>query len=241
MLVNTYLSNDSHTRMKQPLSTVRISGSERKASILESATALFAAKGFNGTKTREIAKRAGVSEALVFRHFPTKDHLYAAILAEQSPVPGLLADIRKLTKQDDDLAVFTYIAKAIVYKVPDPNLMRLLLFSALEGHELSDMFFKKHVRVFYDFLGGYIDQRIREGVFRPVPPLVAARAFMGMLIYHRLLSQLFGVTVPQPLEQIVDTFVMVFLNGLRMPNRKKGRTKQVKSRSGPRTRKTKKV
>ncbi len=241
MLVNTYLPEDSNARMKKTLPTVRISSSERKASILESATSLFAAKGFNGTKTREIAKRAGVSEALVFRHFPTKNHLYAAIMAEQSPVPGLLADIRKLTKQEDDLAVFTHIAKAIVYKVSDPNLLRLLLFSALEGHELSDMFFKKHVRVFYDFLGGYIDQRIHEGVFRPVPPLVSARAFMGMLIYHRLLSQLFGVTVPQSFEQIVNTFVTVFLNGLRVPNRKKRMSKQVNGRSIRRTRKIKKT
>ena len=203
--------------MGQVLTTVRISGSERKASILASATALFAAKGFDGTKTREIARRAGVSEALLFRHFPTKKHLYAAILAEQSPVPGLLAELRALTEKGDDLAVFTHIANAIVRQVPDPHLMRLLLFSALEGHELSDMFFKKHVRVFYDFLGGYIDRRMREGAFRSVDPLLASRAFMGMLIYHRLLSQLFRVTVPQPPEEIVNTFVTVFLDGLRLP------------------------
>ncbi|MEE8124935.1 MAG: helix-turn-helix domain-containing protein, partial [Nitrospirales bacterium] len=62
-------------------SSKRISGRDRKASIIRSAAALFAEKGFSGTKTREIAARAGVSEALIFKHFPSKHELYAAILA----------------------------------------------------------------------------------------------------------------------------------------------------------------
>lgn len=201
--------------MKSGLRSVRFTSAARKVSIIEAATSLFAAKGFTGTKTREIAKRAGVSEALVFKHFPTKAHLYAAILAEQSPVPQLLADIQQLAAKREDGQVFTLIANTIVRKAPTPNLMRLLFFSALEEHKLSDMFFKNHVRMFYDFLAGYIEQRIRERAFRPVAPLLAARAFMGMLIYHRLLSQFFRMTVPHKPDEIVSTFVTLFLDGLR--------------------------
>ena len=203
------------------LRSTRFTGAERKASIIEAATSLFAAKGFTGTKTREIAKRAGVSEALVFKHFPTKGDLYAAILAEQSPVPQLLAEIKELAAKREDEQVFMLIANTIVRRAPTPNLMRLLLFSALEEHKLSDMFFQNHVRMFYDFLAGYIEQRIREGAFRPVAPLLAARAFMGMLIYHRLLSQLFRVTVSNKPEEIVSTFVTVFLDGLRVNGSKR--------------------
>src|SRR5439155_3764076 len=50
----------------------RSSGRERQASIIAAAASLFAQKGFNGTTTREIAKTAGISEALLFRYFPTK-------------------------------------------------------------------------------------------------------------------------------------------------------------------------
>lgn len=200
--------------MKQPHS--RISGSERKASLIEAATGLFAVKGFNGTKTREIAERAGVSEALVFKHFPTKNHLYAAILAEQSPVPRMLSDIKKLADRREDLQVFTLIANTIILRgVPDPDLMRLLLFSALEGHKLSDMFFQNHVRVFHEFLANYIDQRIRDGAFRKVDSLLVARAFMGMLIEHRLLTLLFRMPVSNTPETIVATFVDLFLDGIR--------------------------
>ena len=200
--------------MKQPNS--RISGSERKASLIEAATVLFAAKGFNGTKTREIADRAGVSEALVFKHFPTKKHLYAAILAEQSPVPRMLSEIKKLADRREDAQVFTLIANTIILRgVPDPNLMRLLLFSALEGHKLSDMFFQNHVRVFHEFLANYIDRRIRDGAFRKVDSLLVARAFMGMLIEHRLLTLLFSMPVSNSPETIVATFVDLFLDGIR--------------------------
>ena len=52
----------------------------------------------------------------------------------------------------------------------DSTLLRLLLFSALEGHELSEMFFGKHHKVFYDHLAAYIRTRIKDGAFRPVDP-----------------------------------------------------------------------
>lgn len=195
----------------------RISGKARKAGIIASASSLFAKKGFNGTKTREIAARAGVSEALIFKHFPSKEDLYAAILAEESPVPALLSSVKNLAEKRNDVEVFQVIANTIVGGAPDPELMRLIFFSALEGHELSDMFFQNHIRVFYDFLAGYIQQRIDEGAFQPVPPLIAARSFMGMLIYHRLLTVLFRAQLPHTAEDISRTFVNIMMNGLKIP------------------------
>lgn len=212
--------------------TARISAADRKASIIRSAAAIFGEKGFSGTKTREIAARAGVSEALIFKHFPSKEDLYAAILTEKSPLPGLLEQIKTLAEQRKDVEVFTMIAEKVVGGAPDPNLMRLILFSALESHELSDMFFQNHIRHFYDVLASYIEQRIEDGAFQPVPPLVAARAFMGMLIYHRLLTVLFRAPLTQQPKDIVQTFVTVFMNGLtRQPSqakKKKPRTRTSK-------------
>ncbi|HEX9962000.1 MAG TPA: helix-turn-helix domain-containing protein, partial [Pyrinomonadaceae bacterium] len=59
---------------------VRMSGDERRSQILQIAIKLFSQNGFRGTTTKEIARAAGVSEAMVFRHFATKDELYHAIL-----------------------------------------------------------------------------------------------------------------------------------------------------------------
>lgn len=223
-----------------PVPSKRISGPVRKAKIIQSAASLFAKKGFNGTKTREIAHKAGVSEALIFKHFPSKEDLYAAILAEESPVPGLLSKVKSLAEQHKDVEVFSVIARTVVRGAPDSDLIRLILFSALENHEMSDMFFHNHIRVFYDFLAGYIQQRIHDGAFQPVQPLIAARAFMGMLIYHRLLTVLFQAQLPQTAEDISRTFVYLMMNGLKLPS-PKGAVRGSGQTHTPRTRTARKV
>lgn len=59
---------------------IRLDSDERRDAIVRASVPLFARKGFAGTTTREIAEAAGISEALVFKHFPSKQLLYAEIL-----------------------------------------------------------------------------------------------------------------------------------------------------------------
>lgn len=192
----------------------RPNGRERQASIIAAAAQLFASKGFTGTTTREIARAAGISEALVFKYFPTKRALYAAILAEKASFSELLAAVEEAASKRDDAQVFSLIASYRIRKSADPTMLRLLLFSALEGHEISDMFFKNQHRVFYDYLAGYIGQRAKEGAFKRVDPLLAARAFVGMVVHHRLLHEIFRVPAHRAPEDSVENYVTLFLNGI---------------------------
>src|SRR4030095_5504767 len=57
----------------------RLSAEARKEAIVEAVRDVFAEKGFDGTTTRELAKAAGVSEALLYKHFPRKESLYTAM------------------------------------------------------------------------------------------------------------------------------------------------------------------
>lgn len=59
--------------------TARLSSEERRAAIVRAVQHVFAEKGFHGTTTRALAEAAGVSEALLFKHFPNKEALYLAI------------------------------------------------------------------------------------------------------------------------------------------------------------------
>src|SRR5262245_59715635 len=196
----------------------RASARDRQASLIAAAARLFAAKGFNGTTTKETAKSAHVSEALVFKHFPMKRTLYAAILEEKVTVNELLESLETAAKKHDDHRVFTMIAIYRIRPGVDSAFLRLLLFSALEGHELSEMFFGKHLKVFYDHLAAYIQTRIEDGVFRPIDPLLAARAFIGVVVHHRLLHEIFGVPMHQSHEDTVAAYVDLFLTGLiKMP------------------------
>jgi AcrR family transcriptional regulator len=58
----------------------RLDAEERRHAIVEAVLPLFARKGFAATTTKEIAAAAGVSEALIFKHFPSKAALYAEIV-----------------------------------------------------------------------------------------------------------------------------------------------------------------
>jgi AcrR family transcriptional regulator len=59
---------------------LKLSAEERRAAIIQAVRRVFAEKGFDGTTTRELAEAAGVSEALLFKHFPTKEALYSAMM-----------------------------------------------------------------------------------------------------------------------------------------------------------------
>lgn len=62
------------------MSRKRMPGESRKNSILQAARRVFSQRGFEAAKTLDIARAAGVSEALVYRHFPSKLALYRAVL-----------------------------------------------------------------------------------------------------------------------------------------------------------------
>ncbi len=67
---------------------------KKKEKILNAALALFAEEGFTATSTSKIAKKAGVSEGLIFRHFENKDGLLNAILKEgEEKAKILFADV----------------------------------------------------------------------------------------------------------------------------------------------------
>ncbi|HUC73581.1 MAG TPA: helix-turn-helix domain-containing protein [Stellaceae bacterium] len=79
---------------------MRLDSDERRKAIVAAALPLFARKGFGGTTTRELAEAASISEALLFKHFPSKKHLYGEILhlgCEGDPALERLASLEPST------------------------------------------------------------------------------------------------------------------------------------------------
>lgn len=171
----------------------RMTGGERREQILQSAINLFSQHGFSGTTTKEIARSAGVSEAMVFRHYSTKSELYDAILDHKSCEDGIQFPwernpiLQEAIERKDDFAVFYNFALAALTKQQsDEKFMRLLFFSALEEHELAERFFNEFVAHIYEFLSGYIKTRQQDGAMREIEPRIVVRAFLGMMIHHSL-------------------------------------------------------
>ncbi|HQU85247.1 MAG TPA: TetR/AcrR family transcriptional regulator [Pyrinomonadaceae bacterium] len=168
----------------------RMAGDERRQQLLHVAMRLFSEKGFSGTTTKEIAQNAGVSEATVFKHFANKDELYSAILDQKACDQDINDPFEKVADQvaaKDDFGVFYGMAlNALEKHEHDEKFLRLMMHSALEGHDLARIFFENFVVRVYEFLGSYIRQRQADGVFREVEPRVVVRAFIGMFVHHSL-------------------------------------------------------
>ncbi len=201
---------------------VRMSGDERREQILHIAIKLFSQNGFRGTTTKKIAEESGVSEAMVFRHFATKRELYHAILDHKACEGGKstpLVIINEVIKTKDDFEVFyQIILHALEQHQQDPQFMRLLMHSALEGHELADMFVNENIVPLYEVLSFYISQRQRDGVFRSLNPKLIVRAFVGMMIHHSLNTNLWdkqGRLLKISNQDAAKGFVDILLNGIK--------------------------
>jgi len=216
-LINELLTNEPGARM---------TGDLRRLQILQTAVDLFSQRGFKGTTTKEIARAAGVSEAMVFRHFATKDELYGAILDNKGCQDGVHKFpweenkvLQQAIEDKDDKAVFYNIAfDALNKHQQDVAFMRLLFYSALEEHELADRFFHEFIERVYDFIGGYISQRQKDGEFRKMNPRIAVRAFLGMLIHHSLNNILWDkkrniLNISN--EEAARNFAEILLGGIR--------------------------
>src|SRR6188472_3321243 len=86
MMVSKHLLRMQRQRKISHTNGARMTGEDRRLQILRVAMRLFSQRGFRGTTTREIAVASGVSEAMVFRHFATKEELYSAILDHKACV-----------------------------------------------------------------------------------------------------------------------------------------------------------
>jgi AcrR family transcriptional regulator len=197
---------------------LRIASGDRRQQILEAATELFAKQGFEGTTTRQIAEKAKVNEAIIFRHFPSKEELYWEVIKHKCDMENGIARMRQLLGVErSQQEIFAAIAEDFLRRrEADPGLSRLLLFSALESHSLSSRFYQTHIAAYYEALTEYIRQQIAAGKFRRVDPMLAARGFLGLIVYHSLIQDLFGGKKYQTFDvsEVSQTLAELWLKGM---------------------------
>src|SRR5436853_4035143 len=87
---------------------------DRKQEIITSAMELFARKGFRGTTTRDLATHAEINEAIIFRHFNTKEELYRAIIEHKAAEDRdtRTEEFERLASTKDDEQFFQAIGRA---------------------------------------------------------------------------------------------------------------------------------
>src|SRR5262245_55386397 len=129
--------------------TVKLSGVERRAAIIKAVRRLFAEKGFDGTTTRELAEAAGVSEALLFKHFPNKEALYSAMQDSCCSDPGKWERIKALEPGASTLVILVHllISRMVggeIAGADDESLQhRLMLRSLMEDGDFARLFLEQ--------------------------------------------------------------------------------------------------
>jgi len=199
--------------------TPRLPATDRRRQLLESALDLFARKGFEGATTKEIAAAAGVTEAIIFRHFPNKHALYSAVLDykhESGEVAAVVAQWQTIMDANDDEGLF----RAIINKVigdyhRDARMNRVLLFAALEGHEAGLAQHRQRSFPVFERLCRYVSRRQAEGAIRPGNPGAILAAVVGTAAYFAQMTTLFGFCADWDGSQVAEEFVQLLMNGVR--------------------------
>ena len=125
------------------MAVIRLDSDERRKAIVRAAVPLFARKGFAGTTTRELAEAAGISEALLFKHFPSKQLLYREILqlgCEGDPALEKLAILQPSTETLVCMIRFMvrhFLGAAETERAELDSRLRLVLHSFLEDGDYA--------------------------------------------------------------------------------------------------------
>ncbi len=202
----------------------RMAAEDRRAQIVDVALRLFSEKGFSGTRTREIADGAGISEALIFRHFESKEQLYNEALRETLKGHPMIRDIATKMEEKEDRGVLRAYAEHMVeHGLKDVRMFRLILYSGLEGVRLTDHFCSDghgNEEANWDpsdeALVRYFGQRIADGVFRDINPEIAVRHFrntVAMYVADHILK-IDPHPFPGSHSEAVSALVEIYLNGL---------------------------
>lgn len=139
----------SECLLTRSMSTIRLTSDLRREQILEAAKRCFALYGFAGTTTRSVAQAAGISEGLLFKHFPTKAALYAEILAEECEADPELIRLRELKPSTTTLVVLIREMVAHFMRATeapdeeDAQRVRLLISSQLTDGEFAKLLYDK--------------------------------------------------------------------------------------------------
>jgi AcrR family transcriptional regulator len=163
--------------------------------IMKAATVSFAAKGFEGTSTRDVARKAKVNEITIFRLFKNKQDLYLQILDRKMGL-GVPEWLDKVLRSPADPEITVPALAERLEKVFDTAFLRLFFYTALEKPELLRKRYGSSLGSLYKVLGRHIREQTQSESLREIDPMLMGRALVGMIAYQRILSELLGGTGP---------------------------------------------
>jgi TetR/AcrR family transcriptional regulator, transcriptional repressor of aconitase len=181
----------------------RMSAGDRKKAIVTAALPLFARRGYAETRTRDLAKAAGVSEPLLYKHFPSKEALYLEI--QNFCCQGNDAASRKLAERVTELEPSASSLVYLVYylvrlqvlgkpagTIPWETRQRLMLNSLLEDGVFARLMYQDRFEGFCARIEACLDAAVASGDAVKTPLSPGNRSLFG----HHLAAWLAAVHLP---------------------------------------------
>jgi len=196
----------------------RLAAHDRRAQILDTAFDVFSEKGFHGARTRELARRAGVSEALVFSHFPTKEALVRAII-DRVGFEDLIPVLEQRLGSMPPRAALLALAERVLTNLRDrPHVFRVVFFGLLETPELAARFYRKFLSRLLAletrlFRRAFAERRGSHAKVA-VEPAVVARSFHGSLLFYNSAGAIVRLEpIPRNPKALAAEIVNLYLPG----------------------------
>lgn len=139
--------------------TPRLPAAARQAGIIAAATRCFAERGFGGTTTASVAQEAGVNEALLFRHFGSKQRLYLACV--DAAWERLTARVTELTTNEPDERHWRMPGRAFLELVRnEPHVAQMWMRGLVETTGIDEV--DEHLAERMREVHGYVTQMVQR-------------------------------------------------------------------------------
>lgn len=196
---------------------IRLSRKEREQQIIDGAVRYFAEVGFGG-QTRELARRLGISQSLLFRYFPTKDDIVKRVYEEVylrrwRPEWEILLSDRSRSLSDRLNQFYHEYTNAIF----EFEWVRILIFSGIKGVTL----YQQYLKLIHDKVLDRICTELRAEQNLPDPkqtPITEremdlAWNFHGGIFYIGIRKFIYGTEKRENFKAAIKDSIAVFLAG----------------------------
>jgi AcrR family transcriptional regulator len=204
-------------RQQLPIEAVNLTSQENdtRTRILQAALRLFAAKGYEGTTTKDLASAANVAEGTIFRHFAHKK----AILVEvaTSGWVDILTDLlTELSEMGSYKAVAQVMRRRMLRLQENSDLLRVCFIEAQYHRELRDRIQSEVIAKMTDVAEAFFQTAMERGIYRPMNPKIVAQVFLGMFAIAGFSNEtiLDSNSSPKTLQEMAEGIADIFLNGV---------------------------
>ena len=165
----------------------------RTEKILEAAAHLFARQGYHATSTREIARRAEVSENTLFRYFARKEELFWSALRSCTSMIAQSDSLSGIRAGEPPDVVLPKILEALTETVCNrPEVLRLIAIAYVELQGKAELHCRDLLSPFLSEFSEYLTKSIAKGEVLEVDPALLAASLMAMVLMHPQFMRLTG-------------------------------------------------